>query len=298
MNVNSDQAYEKLSVSQRSTPKLTSLGHDLLQLTTLQRTRTVALPIVWIVALFVFAAQGWWPAVVLAAAGYTFTSFGSTSHDLVHGNLGLPTWLNHTLLSFIELLGLRSGHAYWAAHRHHHARYPHDDDIEGAAAHGSLVQSLLAGPFFVPRIWCWGVIHAPRYRAVILLEGLACLTIIVGAIGLYPLTPIPLVYVTLVILGSWTFPLITAYLPHDPHGAGVLQQTLRFRGRVLAWVFFDHFYHLEHHLYPAVPHIHWPLLAARLDSFLDRNRVQAIYWNGTPANLKHDRTSARAVPAR
>ena len=28
-------------------------------------------------------------------------------------------------------------------------------------------------------------------------------------------------------------------------------------------------YHLEHHLYPAVPHHHWPALARRLDPYFD-----------------------------
>ena len=27
----------------------------------------------------------------------------------------------------------------------------------------------------------------------------------------------------------------------------------------------EHLYHLEHHLYPAVPHHNWPELARRLD---------------------------------
>ncbi|RLS36280.1 MAG: hypothetical protein DWH78_08970 [Planctomycetota bacterium] len=32
----------------------------------------------------------------------------------------------------------------------------------------------------------------------------------------------------------------------------------------------DHLYHLEHHLYPAVPHHNWRTLAVRLDPFFMR----------------------------
>jgi fatty acid desaturase len=39
---------------------------------------------------------------------------------------------------------------------------------------------------------------------------------------------------------------------------------------------FDHLYHLEHHLYPMVPHKNWPKLAARLDGYFKREGVDAI----------------------
>jgi beta-carotene hydroxylase len=220
-----------------------------------------------------FAGMGWSVAAVLAAAAYTFYSYGSTSHDLVHGNLGLPRWLNNVMLSVIELAGLRSGHAYQAAHLHHHAQFPHPDDVEGSAAHGTLVEAVLAGPFQQLRIWCWAMRHARRYRAWILIEGLACLAIVVWALACWPMTRAPSAYIALVVLGSWTFPLITSYMPHAPKGSDRLSQTRRFRGIVAAVLFQQHLYHLEHHLYPAVPHQHWAQLAVRLDPHFDRAGV-------------------------
>ncbi len=41
----------------------------------------------------------------------SFLTYASTSHDLVHRNLKLPGWLNEALLSAVELLAFRSGHA-------------------------------------------------------------------------------------------------------------------------------------------------------------------------------------------
>ena len=63
----------------------------------------------------------------------SFVTYGSISHDLVHRTMGLPRWVNEFFLTIIELLAFRSGHAYRLAHLHHHARFPHEDDIEGAA---------------------------------------------------------------------------------------------------------------------------------------------------------------------
>ncbi len=242
-------------------PPISVLGRELLVVTAVQRCRALLLPLVSAATLALFAALGWSVAAVLAAAAYTFYSYGSTSHDLVHGNLGLPRWLNHVLLSIVELLGLRSGHAYQAAHLHHHARFPLADDVEGAAAHGTLIAAVLAGPLQQLRIWCWAARHARRHRTWIVAEGVACLAMVLGALASWPLSAAPAAYLVLVVLGSWTFPLITGYLPHHPQGANALSQTRRFRGIVAAVLFRQHLYHLEHHLYPAVPHQHWPRLA-------------------------------------
>lgn len=38
----------------------------------------------------------------------------------------------------------------------------------------------------------------------------------------------------------------------------------------------EHLYHLEHHLYPQVPHHDWPALARRLDPFFEREQLVPI----------------------
>ena len=259
-------------------PALAELGHDITYLTTAQRWYAVARPFLCVGAYAVFASMGWWIPAILAVAAYTFVSYGSTSHDLVHGNLGLPRGVNRMLLSIIELLGLRSGHAYRAAHLRHHRRFPHDDDVEATAAHDTLCGALLAGPMHQLRVWWWAMRTSRRDRTWIVCEGIACIVLLVGAIAMVPVTPIPLVYVVFVVLGSWTFPLLTSYLPHLPNGVDALHQTRRFRGKVAGFIFQQHYYHLEHHLYPKVPYRHWPTLAARLDPYLDQAGITAIHF--------------------
>ena len=257
-------------------PRISELGRDLIELGKVQLACTIVLPFALVTAYFAFAIGGYWPLAVITLAAYTFYSYGSISHDMVHGNLGLPRWLNHVLLSVVELLGVRSGHAYRAAHLHHHATFPHADDVEGAAAHGSFIGALMAGPLHQARIWWWACQNSHHDYGWILFEGAACISLVSAAVAMLQVTLIPIVYVALVILGSWTFPLITAYLPHQPHAATPFEQTRRFRGKVAAIIFQQHFYHLEHHLYPMVPHHRWPTLAARLDLFLDQAGAKAI----------------------
>ncbi|HEV8378762.1 MAG TPA: fatty acid desaturase, partial [Tepidisphaeraceae bacterium] len=89
-------------------------------------------------------------------------------------------------------------------------------------------------------------------------------------------TPIFAVYAVLMIMGSWIIPLITSYLPHNPAGQTALSQTRLFRGKVLSIVAMEHLYHLEHHLYPGVPHHNWAKLAHRLDPYFKSAGVKAV----------------------
>ena len=91
-----------------------------------------------------------------------------------------------------------------------------------------------------------------------------------AAVAVAPITIAPVAYAALMIAGSWIFPVITATIPHDPSGTTELTQTRLFRGYVLSWLALEHLYHLEHHLYPGVPHHNWPDLARRLDPHFAR----------------------------
>ena len=111
-------------------PTLSQLGGDLLRVTPLQLLTTLALPFVAMGCYVLFA---WWPCWPLAAASVmmlSFVTYGSTSHNLVHGTLHLPRRLNDFMLSLIELLSLRSGTAYRLSHLNHHRHLLDDDDIE------------------------------------------------------------------------------------------------------------------------------------------------------------------------
>ncbi|MFC5750565.1 fatty acid desaturase [Actinomadura rugatobispora] len=83
-----------------------------------------------------------------------------------------------------------------------------------------------------------------------------------------------LVYATMMIAGSWVYPLLTVHLPHRHYGEDPLTQTHTLRGRVVPALFLELTYHLEHHLYPQVPSHHLARLARRLDPFLDAAGVR------------------------
>jgi beta-carotene hydroxylase len=257
-------------------PSISQLGVDLLRVTNWQLIRALATPFVSCAAYWPLAASGHWYLAVLSLVILSFATYGSTSHDLVHRNLGLNPFLNDLLLSVIELIALRSGQAYRAAHLHHHARFPHDDDIEAEAARMSLPRALCEGVIFQFRIYGWALNNSRRRRRWIVAEGFALLAMFAGAISAVPFTIVPGVYIALMIAGSWTIPLITSYVPHDASAPDALHQTRRFRGHIARFLAFDHLYHLEHHLYPAVPHQNWARLARRLDPWFDAAGIESV----------------------
>ncbi len=262
-------------------PRLSELGIDLLHVTRWQRARAIAWPFAAFAAFWICALSGHWVAAVFSLFVLSFVSYGSTSHDLVHRSLGLKQLPNDVLLSVIEIICLRSGHAYQSAHLNHHTRYPEDDDIEAEAARMSLTQAILQGVVFQFRIYAWAVRNPRGRRNWIIAEGIAVTAIVLGSVAALPWTVIPAVYVALMIAGSWTIPLITSYLPHDPAGADALHQTRLFRGLLVRIIAFDHLYHLEHHLYPAVPHQNWPQLAWRLDPWFEAAGIKPVRIGGS-----------------
>jgi beta-carotene hydroxylase len=257
-------------------PTLDDLGRDLLTVSHWRLVLTLSAPFALVALFFVLAANGWWIVALACPVVLSFLTYGSISHDLVHRNLRLPRWLNEVLLSLIELLAFRSGHAYRAVHLHHHARFPAEDDVEGAAAKMSFMRALVEGLALQPRLWVFAMRRRGAHRRWAIAEAIAVVVMLGMAIAVWEQTKAPLVYAALMIAGSWIFPLVTAYIPHDARGATELTRTKLFRGKVLSWVALEHLYHLEHHLYPAVPHHNWPKLAARLDPYFERAGLRPI----------------------
>jgi len=257
-------------------PSLEEIGRDLLVVPRWRLALTLMTPFALTALFFVLAARQWWLAALACPVLLSFLTYGSISHDLVHRNLRIPRWLNEALLCAIELTAFRSGHAYRTVHLHHHARFPANDDLEGSASKMTFWRALVEGFTLQPRLWTFAMKKNGRDRTWMIAEATAVIAGLAISIAVIPVTPLPFAYAALMIAGSWIFPLITAYIPHLPAGETALHQTKLFRGRVLSIVALEHLYHLEHHLYPQVPHHNWPALARRLDPFFEREGLRAI----------------------
>jgi beta-carotene hydroxylase len=247
------------------------LGSDLLLTTRRQRQRACARPFIGLMAFGLVAYLGWWwltPLIVFLI----FVAIVTVAHDVVHGSLGLgPRQTEWALFIFGAIL-LESAHAYRASHLQHHRVFPGPNDPEGDPARMSLWAAILHGPLFLPRLWWWSYCRLrgqPEQRGWLLAEAIWACGVPIAGIVLYPWTATVLVYAVLVVVGSWVYPLLTVYLPHHHYGDSPWTQTSSLRGRVIPVLFLELTYHLEHHLFPAVPSHHLPELSRRLEPYFD-----------------------------
>lgn len=265
------------SVQSRQLPTLESLGRDLLAVSRFQRYWSIGRPLACVGAYFGFAMLGYWGPAVLSVAGLMFVTYVSTSHDLLHRTLGFSKRTNEVLLALVEMLVLRSGHAFRITHLQHHRSFPEQEDVEGAVARLAWWQALVAGVGSQTRLFLWAWRRArPRDKRWMFWEGAWALVVGAAAIIWLPWTPVLMIYVLLVVTSSWLYPLATVWMPHRYRGEGPLQQTHAVRGRLIPELFLQHTYHLEHHLYPSVPSHNWPKLARRLDPYLRACGVEPV----------------------
>ncbi len=260
----------------RDLPSLDALGRDLLRVSRWRKALSLLLPFLLTASFFALSARGFWFLALLCPVGLSFLTYASTSHDLVHRNLKLPSRLNELLLSAVELLAFRSGHAYRTVHLHHHAHFPAPDDMEGEAAGMPWHRALLSGVTLQARLWIFALRQTGPHRQWVKVEIALAALLAAGCLALLPITPLPALYLGLMVAGSWIYPFMTAYLVHDENGAGELTQTRLFRGRLLSLLALEHLYHLEHHLYPQVPHHNWPRLAQRLDPYFKSRGLRPV----------------------
>jgi beta-carotene hydroxylase len=255
-------------------PRLDSLGRDLLGTTRRQRWLACGRPLAGVAAYAVAAWLGWWWLTPVALF-LTFVAVVTVTHDVVHGSLGLgPRATDWALFGFGAIL-LESGHAYRRSHLQHHRAFPGPEDPEGDPARMTLWGAVLHGPVFLPRLWAWAYRRAqPAERRWLLAEAGWALLLPAAGVLLWSRTPAVLLYAALAVVGSWVYPLLTVHLPHRHYGDTPLTQTSSLRGRLIPALFLELTYHLEHHLYPAVPSHHLPELARRLDPFFRQAGVK------------------------
>ncbi|MCB0826000.1 MAG: fatty acid desaturase [Armatimonadetes bacterium] len=220
----------------------------------------------------------YWLCVI--ALVMVFSACSTSTHDVVHRSLGLTARQTEWLLCLLGLPVLESGHAYRLTHLNHHKRFPHDDDLEGEAAHMPIWKVILVGPLFLPKLWLYGWQAAkdrPDQRRWLILEALFPIVGVVCGWLLLPVTSGLLAFSVTVLLSSFFYPLFAVHLPHRHFEEPRVKQAWTCRGRWIPRIFLPLAYHLEHHLYPLVPSHNLPKLAERLEPTLLAAGVEPIH---------------------
>jgi fatty acid desaturase len=239
----------------------TTVWRDLVALGRWEATMELLLPLPWLAGSLLLAAYG----LYLAALPLSFVFFLTglrLNHGGCHYAIGLRRHATDIVLLVLSVLMLGSMHAVQWNHLRHHRHCLAADDIEAMGARRSGLGAILLGPWFPLRLHQAALRGAaPSTRRWIVAElaaNLLWLPLLIGplALGLWRY------HVLAMALGQSLTAFFAVWTVHHDCPPGVVARTIR--SRIKSAITFDMFYHLEHHLYPAVPTAHLHLLAARL----------------------------------
>jgi len=234
---------------------------DLLTLTKWERFVEWTLPIPWLLGSWGFAYHGY-VLLALPCSFFFFLTGLRQSHNGFHRALGLGAKGTGFFLRLNSMLMLASMHAVQWNHLRHHKHCLDEHDIEGKPARMKAWQALLYGPVNIVHLHAAALKGGrTRDRKLVSLE--------LGLIGLLLLATVVsraefLIYhVAVMIIGECMTAFFAVWTVHhdcEPHEVARTQ-----RGWLKNKLSYSMFYHLEHHLFPAVPTIKLDILAERLD---------------------------------
>ena len=231
------------------------------------------LPLPW-VAVSLGAASMQWYVLALPCSFMFFLTGLRQVHGAFHYSIGLPRRATELVMAALSAMMLGSMHAVQINHLRHHAHCMTEDDVEAMSAKMPAWKAFLVGPAFPIRLHTAAMATAtPRQLRWILLE-LFLTTIVVAGAWLSEVGWFRYHVVAMMIGQCMTSFFAVWTVHHDCDADGIFARTIR--GRLKAWATYDMFFHLEHHLFPAVPTCRLPELARRLDEVdpeLSRKRV-------------------------
>ena len=187
-------------------------------------------------------------------------------HNGFHNSLGTNKFLTWFTLYSNSILMMVSIHAVKFNHIRHHKYCLTDEDYEGKSAGMTWYGAILYGPihiFLIHKITLQ--LGNKSYVKNVLFE---LFSILIFALLVFYFQIHFLIYhIFIMILGEFLMAFFAVWtVHHDTHDYPEFART-----QISKWknkISFSMFYHLEHHLFPAIPTIKLPELARRIDKVL------------------------------
>jgi fatty acid desaturase len=235
---------------------------DLTHLTRAEVVKELALSLPWLAASLGLANARLY--LLALPASFMFFLVGLRQvHNAYHYALGLSRGGSDLVMFVLSGLMLGSMHAVQLNHLEHHQHCLGDNDVEGASAGMPGWKAILIGPLFPVRLHRNALKKArgaaARWMAaeLVLTAGMFTAGVLIPAAWLrYHVIAMAAGQCLTSFFAVWT-------VHHDCGEPGPFARTLR--GILKNGATYNMFFHVEHHLFPAVPTCHLPQLAARLD---------------------------------
>jgi fatty acid desaturase len=246
----------------RSLPRPSVQWRDLTALSAQDVATELLISLPWLVVSLLLANAGWM-LIALPCSFMFFLTGLRQVHGAFHYSLGLRRKPTELVMLGLSGLMLGSMHAVQFNHLRHHTHCMEEDDVEAMSARMPWWRAVLWGPLFPVRLHLTAWSHARgRQRQWILAELALTIGIVTSAaaIGIGWLR----YHVLAMVIGHCLTAFFAVWTVHHDCEETVPARTIR--GRLKPFVTYEMFYHLEHHLFPAVPTRRLPELARRLDA--------------------------------
>jgi fatty acid desaturase len=223
------------------------------------------LTIPWFVLSITLAYYGYYFFALPFSAFFFLTALRQV-HNGFHNSLGTNKFLTWFTLYSNSILMMASIHAVKFNHIRHHKYCLSEQDYEGKSARMSWYGAILYGPvhmFLIHKVTYQ--LGNKQYRRNMILEllSIAAFISLVFWFQVYFL----IYHIIVMVIGEFMMAFFAVWtVHHHTEEAPELARTQR-----TGWknkITFSMFYHLEHHLFPAVPTIKLPELAKRIDEVL------------------------------
>lgn len=244
-----------------TSPRVSVPWRDLLPLSRREVLAEASLSLPWLAASLVLAANRWHGAALGGSFMFFLTGLRQV-HGAFHYSLGLPQRWTEGVMFALSAVMLGSMHPVQTTHLLHHRVCLGPGDIEAHCARLPAWKAILTGPLFPLRLHAAAFRLADRRRRSWILAELGVTALVVtSAVATdwwwlrYHVIAMAAGHCLSSFFAVWT-------VHHDCEGSGSIARTMR--GPVRTHLTYAMFYHLEHHLFPAVPTRRLPELARRL----------------------------------
>jgi fatty acid desaturase len=239
------------------------IWRDLVTLRSFDVVHELTLSLPWLLAALAAAHWRLYPLALFASFMFFLTGLRQV-HNAYHYALGISRAATEWVMLAMSVLMLGSMHAVQVNHLRHHRYCLGEEDVEAMSARLPAWRAFLIGPWFPLRLHhCALQVANARQRRWIIAELCANVVWIVLVFTVFDVLALQY-HVVAMALGQCLTAFFAVWTVHHDCAHGAFPaRTLRHPLKAL--LTYSMFYHVEHHLFPAVPTRRLAILARRLD---------------------------------
>lgn len=245
---------------------------DLRQLGATETIYNVLLSLPFLLLSWWSAAQGWW-LLALASSFFFFMAALRQAHDCYHRTLGMNKAATELMLFILSITMLCSTHAIRHTHLNHHRDPLGESDVEGNWSRLPWYEAILGGGKFSIAIQWFGLTHGSRRNRLLVTIDMVLISAVICT-AFITMHPVLMYHILVMLVANMLVGFFAVWSVH--HGCDELVYARSERHPLINLLTFNLLYHIEHHLFPAVPTNHLPELAKRLDSIVPEWTQQPV----------------------